>query len=70
MNEVKLNKEVVGQVRYELQRVRKVVITCHLSPDGDAMGSSLGLAAALTNAGKSVKVITPDTPPKYLTFLP
>ncbi len=70
MNEVKLNKEVVGQLRHELQRVRKVVITCHLSPDGDAMGSSLGLAAALTNAGKSVKVITPDTPPKYLTFLP
>ncbi len=34
------------------------------------MGSSLGLCKALKNAGKDVKVITPDTPPKYLTFLP
>jgi phosphoesterase RecJ-like protein len=48
----------------------RVVITCHISPDGDAMGSSLGLCKALRNAGKEVKVITPDTPPKYLMFLP
>jgi phosphoesterase RecJ-like protein len=34
------------------------------------MGSSLGLCKALRNAGKEVKVITPDTPPKYLMFLP
>lgn len=33
------------------------------------MGSSLGLCRILRNAGKEVKVITPDTPPKYLMFL-
>ncbi len=70
MNEVKLDKESVSRLKHELQGVRQVVVTCHLSPDGDAMGSSLGLARALRNAGKSVKVITPDTPPKNLMFLP
>lgn len=53
-----------------LRRVRNVVITCHLSPDGDAMGSSLGLCRVLQNLGKRVKVIVPDTPPRYLMFLP
>jgi len=47
-----------------------VVITCHLSPDGDAMGSSLGLCRVLRNMGKRARVIVPDTPPKYLMFLP
>lgn len=53
-----------------LSRVRSVVITCHLSPDGDAMGSSLGLCRTLQNLGKKVKVVVPDTPPRYLMFLP
>lgn len=53
-----------------LDASRQMVITCHLSPDGDAMGSSLGLCRALRNIGKHVKVIVPDTPPKYLMFLP
>lgn len=69
-NEVKLNTEAINALRHKLQSVRQVVITCHISPDGDAMGSSLGLARALTNAGKSVRVITPDTPTRTLMFLP
>ncbi len=70
MNRIKIDKEAISKLKFQLQKVRQVVITCHLSPDGDAMGSSLGLARALRNAGKSVRVITPDTPPKYLMFLP
>ena len=53
-----------------LNRTRRCVITCHISPDGDAIGSSLALCRVLRNAGKEVKVITPDTPPKSLSFLP
>ncbi|MDE7119063.1 MAG: bifunctional oligoribonuclease/PAP phosphatase NrnA, partial [Muribaculaceae bacterium] len=70
MSEVKLDTETINRLRHQLQTVRQVVITCHLSPDGDAMGSSLGLARALTNAGKSVRVVTPDTPTRTLMFLP
>lgn len=65
-----LDKELAEQLRVLINRTRRAVITCHLSPDGDAMGSSLGLCRILRNMGKEVKVITPDTPPKYLNFIP
>ena len=53
-----------------LEHSEKIVITCHLSPDGDAIGSSLGLYHVLTRIGKSVQVVTPDMLPRNLTFLP
>lgn len=53
-----------------LSQSDNIVITCHLSPDGDAIGSSLGLWHVLNRLGKNVKVITPDSVPKHLTFLP
>lgn len=48
----------------------RVAITCHISPDGDALGSSLGLAAILRRLGKTVHVVTPDFPPASFAFLP
>ena len=65
-----LSSESLSAFKQLLDRSKYIVITCHLSPDGDAMGSSLALCRALTNMGKKVKVIVPDTPPKYLMFLP
>ena len=53
-----------------VERARKIVLTCHVSPDGDAMGSTLGLARVLQLMGKHPIVVTPDRPPKSLTFLP
>lgn len=46
------------------------VITCHMTPDGDALGSSLGLCHVLGRLGKKAVVITPDTPASTLDFLP
>ena len=37
-----------------------ILITCHKSPDGDAIGSSLGLADYLRHLGKEPVVIVPD----------
>ena len=65
-----IDKDQLQDLDELLVTSRNIVITCHLSPDGDAMGSSLGLRRALWNMGKKAKVITPDTPPKYLSFLP
>ena len=47
-----------------------IVITCHVSPDGDAIGSSLALWEVLRQMGKKVTVITPDLMPPTLRFLP
>ncbi|MCH5219638.1 MAG: DHH family phosphoesterase [Muribaculaceae bacterium] len=51
---------------------KSVVITCHLSPDGDALGSSLGLRWILTAMNRSARVyvVTPDEPTRNLAFLP
>ncbi|HEX8279353.1 MAG TPA: DHH family phosphoesterase, partial [Segetibacter sp.] len=43
----------------QLSSPKKVIITTHQKPDGDAMGSSLGLYHFLTSLGHSVTVISP-----------
>lgn len=48
----------------------RIVITCHVSPDGDAIGSSLALMHVLSSIGKEVNIVTPDLPPRNLMFLP
>lgn len=53
-----------------LRKSQRVVLTCHVRPDGDAIGSTLGIAHLLETLGKDVKVITPDMPPRSLSFLP
>ena len=39
---------------------QNIVITCHRSPDGDAIGSCLGWAEFLRSMGKEPTVIVPD----------
>lgn len=48
----------------------KIVITTHHKPDGDAMGSSLGLYNYLIQKGHHVKVITPTDYPVFLQWMP
>ena len=51
---------------------KKPVITIipHTSPDGDAIGSSLGLYHFLRNQGHDVQVITPTDFPDFLKWMP
>jgi phosphoesterase RecJ-like protein len=53
-----------------LQQPKKVVITMHQKPDGDAMGSSLGLAHFLKQLGHSVTVISPTNWASFLNWMP
>lgn len=48
----------------------RIVLTCHVHPDGDAIGSTLGLMHLLRDLGKHATVVVPDTPPRSLRFLP
>jgi phosphoesterase RecJ-like protein len=54
----------------ELLRHRRVVVTSHLRPDGDSIGSSLALAWALRALGTDVRVIHRDPAPIQLTEFP
>jgi phosphoesterase RecJ-like protein len=49
---------------------KKIVITTHHKPDGDAMGSSLGLYNYLIQQGHHTTVITPTDYPDFLAWLP
>ncbi len=49
---------------------KQITIVTHFSPDGDAMGSSLGLYFFLKALGKNVEVIVPNEYPQFLHWLP
>ena len=54
-----------------LSTPRKIVITTHHKPDGDALGSSLGLFHYLNKkAGHVVNAISPTDYPDFLHWLP
>jgi phosphoesterase RecJ-like protein len=48
---------------------RRFVLTTHVNPDGDAVGSELGLAAFLRSLGAEVRVVNQDRTPETLRFL-
>ena len=48
-----------------------VVLCCHKSPDGDALGSSLAMAGYLrSQCGREATLIIPDAFPDFLRWLP
>ena len=65
-----LNDKQIKDLQSLLRSAQKVVLCCHVRPDGDAIGSTLGWLHMLTAMGKSVRVVTPDQPPRSLSFLP
>ncbi|MFM7629359.1 MAG: DHH family phosphoesterase [Algoriphagus sp.] len=61
--------EALGTFKKELSSARKIVITTHVKPDADALGSSLGLYNYLIRKGHEVTVITPSDYPYFLTWM-
>lgn len=53
-----------------LAKKPEVVITMHKGPDGDAIGSSLGLYHFLKKNGIQATIVAPDDFPKFLKWLP
>ncbi|MDR3273319.1 MAG: bifunctional oligoribonuclease/PAP phosphatase NrnA [Flavobacteriaceae bacterium] len=62
----------------ELQKIRQLInnaeseilILTHYNPDGDAIGSALGMKHFLKKLGKDASVIVPNEYPKFLKWLP
>jgi phosphoesterase RecJ-like protein len=48
---------------------QRFVITSHVRPDADAIGSEIGLASLLIKLGKEVRIINPSATPDHLGFL-
>ena len=58
------------ELKVLLSSPKKIVITTHKGPDGDAIGSSLGLLHLLKQLGHQVQIITPNGYAKFLHWLP
>ena len=55
-----MSEEIIAAINKRLGEAQKVLITSHIRPDGDAIGSLLGLGLALQNAGKTVQMVLTD----------
>lgn len=64
-----IDNDKINALSNALLRSNNIVITCHVSPDGDAIGSSLGLYHFLRKLGRNVTVVVPDMVPRNLHFL-
>jgi phosphoesterase RecJ-like protein len=65
-----MQKNELSAIEELLKQASHIAITTHQRPDGDAMGSSLGLAHYLRGQGHQVKVVTPTDYPANLKWLP
>lgn len=54
----------------EIQNANNIVITSHKSPDGDSLGSSLGLYHFIKKFNSNVTICHPDHAPDYFGWLP
>ena len=60
----------VTAIKEQLSNSKNLIITSHKNPDGDAVGSAMGLFHVLKNEGFEVHVILPDRFPDFLKWMP
>jgi phosphoesterase RecJ-like protein len=58
------------KIKSRIQAAHRALVTSHVRPDGDAIGSSLALSLALIDAGKQVQVVLADGLPDGFKYLP
>lgn len=59
-----------GDALRELSRARSIVLTTHINPDGDALGSMVALYLFLKKRGHKVQMLLDDELPVMYSFLP
>lgn len=64
-----MNNDQIAQLDHLLDTNSRFVLTCHTNPDGDALGSTLGLRQVLLNMGKHVTIIAPDNAPSFYSWM-
>jgi phosphoesterase RecJ-like protein len=66
---VKKHPQIIDRILEVIREHKTFCIVGHVRPDGDCIGSQLGLALALRNEGKKVTVWNEDTVPQKYKFL-
>ncbi|MCW3490840.1 DHH family phosphoesterase [Dethiobacter alkaliphilus] len=57
------------EIAARLKPAKNILLTTHIQPDGDAIGSLLGLGYALLQLGRNVTLFSADPVPKRFCFL-
>lgn len=65
-----MKKSRFSELKKAISKAKHISILTHTNPDGDAMGSSLGLYHYLKKKNKQVRVIVPNSFPGFLAWLP
>lgn len=53
-----------------IQSPKRIVLACHVNPDGDAIGSVLALSEFLQGRGHEVKMVVANDFPEFLHWMP
>jgi len=61
---------MIQQIVEKIENHQSFLVVAHENPDGDAIGSTLGLANALREMGKEVVALNVDGVPQIMQFLP
>ncbi|WP_299555575.1 bifunctional oligoribonuclease/PAP phosphatase NrnA [Seonamhaeicola sp.] len=65
-----MNKQDIDSIKQLLSAPKKIVIVPHKNPDGDAIGSTLGLYHYLLKGDHQAQVLTPNDYPGFLKWMP
>jgi bifunctional oligoribonuclease and PAP phosphatase NrnA len=56
----------INEVIQEIKNSSSFLISTHINPEGDALGSAIGLGLALRSIGKKAVVVNRDPVPRFL----
>jgi len=65
-----LTIQQIGEIKGLLSGKKKIVLTTHLNPDGDAIGSSVAMLHYLRSKGHDVEAIAPNQFPEFYSWMP
>lgn len=65
-----VNNSVIQQLKELISPAKRALVTSHVRPDGDAIGSVLALGLALEDSGKDVQMVLADGVPRNFLHLP
>lgn len=65
-----MRQERLAQAATAIRKANSLVLSCHIRPDADALGSLIGLKLGLEQLGKQVTALSPDGVPAAYRFLP
>jgi phosphoesterase RecJ-like protein len=64
-----IEEKDIQKAKKHIESVDRIAIVTHISPDGDAIGSSLALYHFLLELGKEVNIVVPNDFPDFLKWM-